>query len=525
MHAQVAQRRIDHGGFASLEKDNVAHFEVQGGGNAFAFFLGKELGDRRLPFVSLDFDPGQTLRTVNFDKFGKGVNFLAGHGFTARNLHALHQGRGGKQLEAGTANNVRKVHKLKAKPRVGLVHAITGHGFVPLHAGERQRKLLAHHILEHAGHKALGNGHNLFFVGKAHFQVNLGKLRLTVGAQIFIAKTAHNLKIPVHASHHEQLLEQLGRLGQRIKLAVVQTAGHQKVACAFGRGLGEHRRFHFCEVVFVQIAARRERNLVAQAQVGLHARTAQVKITPGKAQVFARVAAVFNGKGRRFGSVQQLPFIGHHFDLAGHHVGIHHAIGAGPHLALDGQHILRAENVGVFMRGRRDIGAENYLGEAFAVAQVHKNQAAVIAPVLHPSHQANIFAVIFDGQPAARMAAPPVSKLGDVFLVFALHVLLRVLRLHLFSHCWFPVCKNWSAPVCGTEHCSPLSRFFTTTVPWAASSGPMIKQCPAPDLPAWRIRLLKPPSLKFISPERPAARNCWAKSQPCFLLCASMPTR
>ena len=84
---------------------------------------------------------------------------------------------------------------------------------------------------------------------------------------------------------------------------------------------------------------------------------------------------------------------------------------------------------------------KNNLREAVTVAQVDKNQAAVIAAVLHPTHQANIFTIIGNGQLSAGMAALPVTKLSDKFLVFALHILLRVLRLHLFSHCWFPFAK------------------------------------------------------------------------------------
>ena len=55
-----------------------------------------------------------------------------------------------------------------------------------------------HDVLEHAGHEAFGNGHNLLFISKAHLKVDLRKLGLTVGAQVFVAEAAHDLEVAVH---------------------------------------------------------------------------------------------------------------------------------------------------------------------------------------------------------------------------------------------------------------------------------------------------------------------------------------
>ena len=387
------------------------------------------------------------MSAVDFHKLGKGVDFLAGHALAARNLHALDQGRSGKKLEAGAAHNFGNVHKFKAKAGIGLVHAVAGHGLVPGHARERQRNILAHDVLEHAGHKAFSHAHDRFLVRKAHFDVHLGELRLAVGSQVFVAEAAHDLEVTIHTGHHEQLLEQLRRLRQGVEFPGIQTAGHQKVTRPFGRGLGEDGGFHLHKAVVVQIAAHALGHLVTQAQIGLHARAAQVKVAPGQAQVFTGVAAVFNGERRGFGGIEQLPFRGHHFDLPRHHIGIDHALRAWTHPALDGEHVFRTQDVRIFVRLGGRVRAEDHLGKAHAVTQIHKDKAAMVAPVLYPAHDADILPVIGKGQFTAIVGAMPLAKVGDVLLMLLLHVL--ALRGRLFRHLaflshvsWFPFAKS-----------------------------------------------------------------------------------
>ena len=63
---------------------------------------------------------------------------------------------------------------------------------------------------------------NVVGIDKAHFQVELGKLGLAIGAQVLVAKAAGDLEIAFDAGHHEQLLELLRALGQRIKFVGMQ---------------------------------------------------------------------------------------------------------------------------------------------------------------------------------------------------------------------------------------------------------------------------------------------------------------
>ena len=56
-------------------------------------------------------------------------------------------------------------------------------------------------------------------VDERHLDVDLGELGLAVGAQVLVAEAARDLVVALDAADHEQLLEELRRLRQRVELA------------------------------------------------------------------------------------------------------------------------------------------------------------------------------------------------------------------------------------------------------------------------------------------------------------------
>src|SRR5690606_12998592 len=88
----------------------------------------------------------------------------------------------------------------------------------------------------------------IFLFYKGHLAVNLGKFRLSVRSQIFIPETFDNLEIAVKTTDHQQLLEGLWRLGKRIKLAWVDTAGNNEVPGPLRGTFDQYRCFHFNKV-------------------------------------------------------------------------------------------------------------------------------------------------------------------------------------------------------------------------------------------------------------------------------------
>ena len=93
------------------------------------------------------------------------------------------------------------------------------------------------YIFEYMLHQTLEHLYHIVLFHEAHFAVNLSELRLTVGAEVFVAEALGNLEIAVIAAHHEKLLEDLRALWQGIELSGIHTRGHHEVSGAFGSGL------------------------------------------------------------------------------------------------------------------------------------------------------------------------------------------------------------------------------------------------------------------------------------------------
>ena len=433
VHAQIAEGCVHHFRIACLEEEDVPGLCIKAGTNGRALLLGQEFGYGRLPLgVGLDLDPGKALGAVDAHKVRKGVNFLAGQAFSAVYLDGLDHGGLGEELEAGIAHSIRQLHKLHAKAGVGLVHAVVAHGLVPGHAREGKLKILADHVLEDALHEPFGHAHDVVLAHKAQLHVHLGELGLTVCTQVLVAEAAHDLEVLLETGAHEQLLEQLGRLGQGVEGALVQTARHKEVACAFGSGLCEEGGLNLEEALLVQEVADGLHGLVALNEILLHAGPAQIEETPGKTQVFASIASVLNGKGRCLGGVQELPLVHHHFNGTSLEVGIGHALGALAHPALDGNDVLKAQYGCLLVSLGCHVRREDNLGQTFAIAQINKYETSVIPAELNPAHEADLAAHIFGRKVAAAACSGPVAKIGDVFGVFQLEI------LNLFTHNIFP---------------------------------------------------------------------------------------
>ena len=81
----------------------------------------------------------------------------------------------------------------------------------------------------------LDERHDRRLVDEAHLEVELGELRLAVAAQVLVAEAAGDLEVAVDARDHQQLLELLRALGQRVDGARLEPARDDEVARALGR--------------------------------------------------------------------------------------------------------------------------------------------------------------------------------------------------------------------------------------------------------------------------------------------------
>src|SRR6185436_21089566 len=124
-------------------------------------------------------------------------------------------------------------------------------------------------------------------------------------------------------------------------------------------------------------------HLVAQSQILLHLRTAQVQVAVFKPHHFREVLIVHLER-RRDRGVQDFYRAREYFDLAGHQVRIHRPGWPATHQSGDFHDEFTAD----FFRdtkGARIVGIAHDLDQALPITQIDENYPAMIAPPVHPS--------------------------------------------------------------------------------------------------------------------------------------------
>ena len=223
--------------------------------------------------------------------------------------------------------------------------------------------------------------------GIAHLEIDLSELGLAVGAQVLVAEAADDLKVLFEPADHQELLEDLRRLRQRVERAGLYAAGHEVIARAFRRGARHERRLDFEEALVGELLAHGEGDLRAQDDVALHLRAAQIHVAVLQADVFGDVDVLFHGERRGARFVEDPDLRRHHFHFAGGHVGIDGLRGAERDHALDGDHVFRAHLFGALVNGGVHVLVEDGLRVTGAVAHIDEDHGAVIAAAMRPSHQ------------------------------------------------------------------------------------------------------------------------------------------
>ena len=170
---------------------------------------------------------------------------------------------------------------------------------------------------------------------KRHLDVELGELRLPVGAEVLVAVAARDLVVALHAADHQQLLEQLRALRQRVPGARTQPRRHQEVAGTLGGGAGQRRGLDLDELAVVQHRAGGVVDLAAQAHRGGRAGAAQVEVAVRQAHLLPHLDVVVDGERQRRAGAEDLDVGRDDLDVAGRQVRVLVALGAGGDLAGD----------------------------------------------------------------------------------------------------------------------------------------------------------------------------------------------
>ena len=246
---------------------------------------------------------------------------------------------------------------------------------------------------------------DVLLVDERHLDVDLRELGLAVEAQILVAEAAHDLEVAIEAGDHEELLEDLRRLGERVEVAGVEPRRHEEVARAARRVLHHERRLELEEAVRVEVVARGAVELRAHEEVLLQRRAAQIEVAVLEAHRLAGVGVVADRERRRLGAREDVQPGRLDLDLAGRQLGVD-VVAARDDAAGDADAELGAQLAGERVRLGVDVGAEDDLGDAAAIAQIDEDAAAVIAARGDPAHEDDLAVADVGGaQVAATVGA------------------------------------------------------------------------------------------------------------------------
>src|SRR5215831_6427360 len=165
--------------------------------------------------------------------------------------------------------------------QIRLVRTVFDHRFgVGDQRKFRRYGLAAGKLLEHAAHHRLDRVEYVLLGDETHFQIELVKFtRRTIGARILVAEAGGDLEVAVEARNHDQLLELLRRLRQRVEFSRMQPQRHEIIARALGRGRGQDRRLELEEALLLHAPPDGIDDRTAHHDVSVQPLAAQIEKT------------------------------------------------------------------------------------------------------------------------------------------------------------------------------------------------------------------------------------------------------
>ena len=356
-------------------------------------FRSQELHNRALFTLFAPDDIGHALRAVFLRELDHVVEELARFARDFRRLdrpdHAAVGDHARKGLEAAIAELLGDVDHLQRVAEVRLIRTEPAHRLAVRNPRERRMgKLLGRKFAEHILKQSLDHREDIVLLHKAHLDVELVEFAgAAVGARILVAEARRNLEIAVEARHHQQLLELLRSLRQRVELARMQAGRHQIVAGAFRAARGQDRSLELVEAVRGHITAHLRDHLAAEHDVPVQFVAAQIEETVFQAHRLGRAVVLRDQKRDHFGVAENLHVGRLDLNLAGRELRIDRAFGTGDHFAVETHHRLHPPAFQRLIEGAFRI--DHHLRDAVVVAQVDEDHAAVVADAVNPPGEAD----------------------------------------------------------------------------------------------------------------------------------------
>ena len=256
---------------------------------------------------------------------------------------------------------------------------------------------------EHRAHHRLHAVDHVVLVDERHLEVELGELGLAVGAQVLVAEAAGDLVVALEAADHQQLLEQLRRLRQRVERAGLDprrdedSRARPRASSESGTGVSISRKSRSSRTSRI-VAITRWRSAIAP----LHLGAPQVERAVLRRRLSSTDAVLVERERRRLG-------VGEDLELASTvssispvaRFGLTFCGVATRDRARDRDHVLGAQRWAAACAAGAVSGMEDELDDPGAVAQVDEDQAAVVAAAVDPAGDAGA------ASPRARRSAAP----------------------------------------------------------------------------------------------------------------------
>ena len=209
---------------------------------------------------------------------------------------------------------------------------------------------------------------------------------LAVAALVLVAERAGYLEVAFEAGHHEELLELLRGLRERVELPGIEAGGDQVVPGALRCGGGEEGGFDLHEAPIVEVVAHVLDDAVAEQDLVSHPLPAQVEVAVLQAQRLVDGPVAFDLEGRCLGGVQNLESRSLDLYRSRGQIGVLVALWSAHHLALHGDGPLGPELLG---RGEDLVpfGVEGDLRNPPAVAQVYEDKTSVVPTPVYPARE------------------------------------------------------------------------------------------------------------------------------------------
>ena len=388
-------------------KEDVAILAVGDVVDRLHLFLGHKLGEGGAGLLCTA-NPCNALGTTALGVFHQLVDVLTGHAACrilqndGTNASACLQ-RAGEHGEAAVLHSVGKIADLHTEADVGLIGAVTLHHFFVGISGNGHGKIDVHGLKEQSVDISLCHGQDVLHVHKAHLQIDLGELRLTVCAKILVAEATGNLHVAVKACHHGKLLVQLGRLGQCVERAGMHAGGNQVVSCTLGGGTDQIGSLDLDKAVLIEIVTGDLGHAVTEHQILLQFAAAEIQIAVFETNVLGGLAIVHDLKGRHLALAQDLNGIRIDLHLAGGDLRIDagtnsHRSAHGKHeLVTAGRRLLKQCGIGGIVKCQ--------LNEAGTVSQIQEQQITQISLLFDPAHHTDSLACMLTAKLAATVGA------------------------------------------------------------------------------------------------------------------------